>query len=132
MTNRNWLNQDGSEYFADITKDYNGRNIDYGNIYYESKGQFYKITNIETGKSLIKGEIDLKSMENRFNFSVSINSCINPKLQSDWKKYGPKSFKFEIYDSFSYSATIASMMAASSIPVTSETAAFTPFALIFS
>ena len=47
MTNRNWLNQDGSEYFADITKDYNGRNIDYGNIYYESKGQFYKITNIE-------------------------------------------------------------------------------------
>lgn len=45
---------------------------------------------------MIKGEIDLKSMENRFNFSVSINSCLNPKLQSDWKKYGPKSFKFEI------------------------------------
>ena len=37
-------------------------------------------------------------MENRFNFSVSINSCINPKLQSDWKKYGPKSFKFEILE----------------------------------
>ena len=64
----------------------------------KTTGGVYKITNIETGKSLIKGEIDLKSMENRFNFSVSINSCINPKLQSDWKKYGPKSFKFEILE----------------------------------
>ncbi|MCI6738149.1 MAG: GIY-YIG nuclease family protein [Intestinibacter sp.] len=64
----------------------------------KTTGGVYKITNIETGKSLIKGEIDLKSMENRFNFSVSINSCLNPKLQSDWKKYGPKSFKFEILE----------------------------------
>ena len=64
----------------------------------KTTGGVYKITNIETGKSLIKGEIDLKSMENRFNFSVSINSCLNPKLQSDQKKYGPKSFKFEILE----------------------------------
>lgn len=62
----------------------------------KTTGGVYKITNTETGKCLIKGEIDLKSMENRFNFSVSVNSCLNPKLQSDWKKYGPKSFKFEI------------------------------------
>lgn len=64
----------------------------------KTTGGVYKITNTETGKSLIKGEIDLKSMENRFNFSVSINSCLNPKLQNDWKKYGPKSFKFEILE----------------------------------
>ncbi|MGM9531800.1 GIY-YIG nuclease family protein [Intestinibacter sp.] len=64
----------------------------------KTTGGVYKITNLETGKSLIKGEIDLKSMENRFNFSVSINSCLNPKLQNDWKKYGPKSFKFEILE----------------------------------
>ena len=64
----------------------------------KTTGGVYKISNVETGKSLIKGEIDLKSMENRFNFSVSINSCLNPKLQKDWNKYGPKSFIFEILE----------------------------------
>ncbi|MGN1033287.1 MAG: GIY-YIG nuclease family protein, partial [Intestinibacter sp.] len=64
----------------------------------KTTGGVYKVTNIETGKSLIKGEIDLKSMENRFKFSVSINSCLNPKLQKDWNKYGAKSFKFEILE----------------------------------
>ena len=64
----------------------------------KTTGGVYKITNTETGKSLIKGEIDLQSMENRFNFSVSINSCINPKLQQDWNKYGAKSFTFEILE----------------------------------
>lgn len=64
----------------------------------KTTGGVYKISNTETKKSLIKGEIDLKSMENRFNFSVSINSCLNPKLQKDWNKYGAKSFTFEILE----------------------------------
>ncbi|WP_455543964.1 GIY-YIG nuclease family protein [Intestinibacter sp.] len=64
----------------------------------KTTGGVYKITNIESGKSLIKGEIDLQSMQNRFNFSVSINSCLNIKLQKDWNQYGAKSFTFEILE----------------------------------
>ena len=64
----------------------------------KTAGGVYKITNTETGKSLIKGEVDLQSMQNRFNFSVSVNSCLNIKLQKDWNKYGAKSFTFEILE----------------------------------
>ncbi len=64
----------------------------------KTTGGVYKITNTETGKSLIKGEVDLQSMQNRFNFSVSVNSCLNIKLQKDWNKYGAKSFTFEILE----------------------------------
>ena len=64
----------------------------------KTTGGVYKITNTESKKSLIKGEIDLASMQNRFNFSVSVNSCLNIKLQKDWNKYGAKSFTFEILE----------------------------------
>ncbi|MBU5335033.1 GIY-YIG nuclease family protein [Intestinibacter bartlettii] len=64
----------------------------------KTTGGVYKITNTQTGKSLIKGEIDLQSMQNRFNFSVSINSCLNIKLQKDWNQYGAKSFTFEVLE----------------------------------
>ena len=37
-------------------------------------------------------------MENRFNFSVKTNSCINLKLREDWNKYGANSFTFEILE----------------------------------
>ncbi|MBS5484761.1 MAG: family 1 glycosylhydrolase, partial [Eubacterium sp.] len=45
-----------------------------------------------------KGEIDLASMQNRFNFSVKTNSCLNLKLRNDWNKYGANSFTFEILE----------------------------------
>ena len=64
----------------------------------KTTGGVYKITNTESKKSLIKGEVDLQSMQNRFNFSVSVNSCLNIKLQKDWNKYGAKSFTFEILE----------------------------------
>ncbi|MGL4911493.1 MAG: GIY-YIG nuclease family protein [Romboutsia sp.] len=72
-------------------------------IVYEYKekkttGGVYKITNSINGKSLIKSEIDLKSMENRFKFSVSTNSCINPKMQKDWKEFGGKAYIFEVLE----------------------------------
>ena len=64
----------------------------------KTTGGVYKITNTESKKSLIKGEIDLASMHNRFNFSVKTNSCLNLKLRNDWKKYGANSFTFEILE----------------------------------
>ncbi|MFR5271482.1 GIY-YIG nuclease family protein [Intestinibacter bartlettii] len=64
----------------------------------KTTGGVYKITNTESKKSLIKGEIDLASMQNRFNFSVKTNSCLNLKLRNDWNKYGANSFTFEILE----------------------------------
>ncbi len=64
----------------------------------KTTGGVYKITNIVNGKSLIRCEMDLKSMENRFNFSVSTGSCVNIKIQKDWKEFGAKAFKFEILE----------------------------------
>ena len=37
-------------------------------------------------------------MQNRFNFSVKTNSCLNLKLRNDWNKYGSNSFTFEILE----------------------------------
>ena len=64
----------------------------------KTTGGVYKITNTESKKSLIKGEIDLSSMQNRFNFSVKTNSCLNLKLREDWNKYGANSFTFEVLE----------------------------------
>lgn len=62
----------------------------------KTTGGVYRIRNIETGKSLIKADVNLEAVENRFNFSQKTNSCIMPKLQQDWNKHGPKAFVFEI------------------------------------
>lgn len=47
MTGRVWLDQNGQYYITDITKDYNGNNINYQDIYYEKEGRFYKVTDIQ-------------------------------------------------------------------------------------
>lgn len=64
----------------------------------KTTGGVYKITNTANSKSLIRCEIDLKSMKNRFDFSVSTGSCVNIKIQKDWKVFGAKAFEFEILE----------------------------------
>ena len=64
----------------------------------KTTGGVYKITNTANSRSLIRCEIDLKSMKNRFNFSVSTGSCVNIKIQKDWKTFGAKAFEFEILE----------------------------------
>lgn len=59
-------------------------------------GGVYKITNRQSGKCLIKGEIDLLSFKNRFDFSMKVGSCLLPKLQSDYERLGSDAFDFEI------------------------------------
>ena len=81
----------------------NSKNEKRKEIMYEYKerkttGGVYKITNSANGKSLIKGEIDLRGMQNRFKFSISTGSCVNPKMQKDWKEFGGKSFTFEVLE----------------------------------
>lgn len=59
-------------------------------------GGVYRIFNKETGKGLVKADINLEAVHNRFNFSKKTDTCIFLTLKQDWNKYGSKSFDFEI------------------------------------
>lgn len=63
-----------------------------------SLGGIYKITNTQNGKYLLGHAADLKSVQNRFEFSLSVNSAIHPKLQKDWAALGGKVFTLEILE----------------------------------
>ena len=62
-------------------------------------GGIYKITNSLSKKYLLGRSQDIKAMQNRFNFSVSVGSCVHPKLQKDWRDFGGKIFTFDILES---------------------------------
>lgn len=61
-------------------------------------GGIYVIRNIENSKYLLVADIDLKSAKNRFDFSVKTESGLYKGVESDLKKYGGKSFTFEILE----------------------------------
>lgn len=48
MTNRVWVNRDGSQAVVNILKDFRGNNISYDNKYFEQKGKVYEILRIES------------------------------------------------------------------------------------
>ena len=53
---------------------------------------------IDTGKSLIKGDVNLEAVENRFLFSKKINSAFTLTIAADWAKYGSDGFAIEIIE----------------------------------
>lgn len=61
-------------------------------------GGVFKITNSETGKFMLAGDVDLTACKNRFEFSVLTDGCTYNKLADDWKKYGGKVFNFEVLE----------------------------------
>lgn len=61
-------------------------------------GGVYRIYHAITGKSLIKADVNLGALQNRFSFSIKINSCPMLKLQQDWNQYGKDSFRLEILE----------------------------------
>ena len=44
MTSRKWRNPDGSVYTGNITKDFNGNDIDYGTFYFKRGNKYYEAT----------------------------------------------------------------------------------------
>lgn len=64
----------------------------------KTTGGVYKVTNTANGRYLLKGEIDLQSFQNRFNANQRFGSCLNPKMQSDHKQYGPEVFVLEFLE----------------------------------
>jgi hypothetical protein len=61
-------------------------------------GGICKITNIQTKRVLVYIATDIEAAKNLFDFSKKTGSCINPKLENDWTKYGSDLFTFEIIE----------------------------------
>lgn len=61
-------------------------------------GGVFCIKNTITGRILLQAATDLHGCKNRFDFSQMTGSCIEHRLQQDWKQYGAQAFAFEILD----------------------------------
>jgi hypothetical protein len=64
----------------------------------KTTGGVYKITDTVNGKYMLKAEVDLQSFQNRFNFSMRMNSCLHPKLQKDFNEHGADAFTLEFLE----------------------------------
>ena len=64
----------------------------------KTTGGIYKITNTASGRYMLKAEVDLQSFQNRFNFSMRMNTCLHPKMQKDFNEYGAGTFTLEFLE----------------------------------
>ena len=64
----------------------------------ETIGGIYAIRNTLSNKLLLGATADLRSVENRFEFSMKTGSCVDPKLQSDRNLHGCDCFVFEVLE----------------------------------
>lgn len=64
----------------------------------KTTGGVYKITNTVNGRYMLKAEVDLQSFQNRFNFSMRMNSCLHPKMQKDFNEFGAGAFTLEFLE----------------------------------
>lgn len=79
------------------------KNMDRKEIIQEYKnrkitGGVYRILNTKTNKFLLGSTKNLQGIINRFNFSKSTDSCVEMKLENEWKKYKAESFIIEILE----------------------------------
>ena len=61
-------------------------------------GGIYAVRNSVTGRALLGAAPDLEGFRNRFAFSLATDSCVQPKLDNDWKTYGGGAFVLEILE----------------------------------
>ncbi len=61
-------------------------------------GGVYTITNTVNGKYLIGHAPDLTSLRNRFQFSVTTGSAIDPRLRRDWGALGAQAFRLDVLE----------------------------------
>ena len=73
----------------ELINEYKGRKL---------SGGVFKITNTITGNYMLNHAIDLQGSQNLFDFSVATGSCVNTKVQKDWKEFGGKAFAFEVLE----------------------------------
>ena len=64
----------------------------------KSLGGVYTITNTLNGKYLIGHAVNLKSVQNHFQFAVTTGSTVHPKLRKDWEELGATAFTLEVLE----------------------------------
>ena len=68
-------------------------------------GGIYAIKNMQNSKLLLGAVTDLHSYKNRFEFSQKTGSCIDCKLQNDWREQGGEQFVFEVLETLNKNKT---------------------------
>lgn len=61
-------------------------------------GGVYCIKCNSNGRQWIKSTMDMTGQKNRFDFSVSVDSCLEPSMRLEWTQYGAESFSFQILE----------------------------------
>lgn len=83
-------------------------------------GGIYCIKCAESSKRWIRSTIDLSGSKNRFDFSVSTNSCPEIYMREDWNRYGASSFAFEILEEITKKETQSNQEFADDIEILFE------------
>lgn len=68
-------------------------------------GGVYVIKNTLNNKILLGATTDLHSAINRFEFSQKTGSCVDMKLQGDWREFNGKQFVIEVLEELKKSET---------------------------
>jgi hypothetical protein len=63
-------------------------------------GGVYLLKNTRSGKTLLEASTDLRGSKNRFDFSQKTGSCVDMRLQKDWKALDADSFVFEVLEEY--------------------------------
>jgi hypothetical protein len=61
-------------------------------------GGIYRIQCSRNGRAWVKSTTNLAGQKNKFTFSVLINSCPEPAMQTEWTEYGAQSFSFAVLE----------------------------------
>ncbi|MCL1948508.1 MAG: GIY-YIG nuclease family protein [Turicibacter sp.] len=61
-------------------------------------GGVYLIRNLESGKLFLDVDTNIGAIQNRFNFAVRTNTCVQMKLQKDWNAQKGQGFEFEVLE----------------------------------
>jgi len=61
-------------------------------------GGIYCIRCSGNDRTWVKSTTNLEGQQNKFVFAVSINSCPEPAMQTEWMEYGPQSFSFAVLE----------------------------------
>ncbi|MBE6035341.1 GIY-YIG nuclease family protein [Aminipila sp.] len=61
-------------------------------------GGVYCIKCNDNGHTWIKATKEISGEKNKFNFSVSTNSCPEPSMRTAWNQYGGNSFSFIVLE----------------------------------
>jgi hypothetical protein len=69
-------------------------------------GGVYAIKNTQKNKLLVEAATDLRGGKNRFEFAKKTGSCVNMKLQADWKECGADKFVFEVLEELEKAETL--------------------------